>query len=277
MDHVLSMMDRKISDMTEKQFASSNIELLANTFVKGVGQKVHTNTHIVYVCILWSTLVGSFPEWHGLNRIPSLLRRHFSPSLPLSPSALQEVRIQRKGSKEVESIPCALVVWATGIKPRDFANKVGLPPSHCLNTERSACRRPASLLADYCQSVCMSHADPIPTLSHLCPLATHSPIYPLLHLPLPQVRKSIGLDAQNNFRGILTDGFMSVKGVEHGSMFAIGDCATIEQVPCLPSFITMTYAHHYDMCSSRGYTPYIARRMFKQYALRHNSTQRTAP
>lgn len=40
MDHVLSMMDRKISDMTEKQFQRENIELLANTFVKGVGQKV---------------------------------------------------------------------------------------------------------------------------------------------------------------------------------------------------------------------------------------------
>lgn len=51
MDHVLSMMDRKISDMTEKQFASSNIELLANTFVKGVGQKVRTHAHTyIYAC-----------------------------------------------------------------------------------------------------------------------------------------------------------------------------------------------------------------------------------
>lgn len=49
-----------------------------------------------------------------------------------------------------------------------------------------------------------------------------------------QIRKTIGLDVQNNFRGILTDGFLSVKGVEHGTFFALGDCATIEQVLSRP-------------------------------------------
>lgn len=73
------------------------------------------------------------------------------------------------------------------------------------------------------------------------------------------MRKSIGLDAQNNFRGILTDGFMSVKGVEHGSMFAIGDCATIEQVRLLPWCIKLSYAipntpHHYDLAIHSIYT-----------------------
>lgn len=67
-----------------------------------------------------------------VSRLSSAATSHLPFLCP--PCALQEVRIQRKGSKEVESIPCALVVWATGIKPRDFANKVGLPPLHCLYT-----------------------------------------------------------------------------------------------------------------------------------------------
>lgn len=36
----------------------------------------------------------------------------------------KEIVIQRKGSKTLESIPCSLVVWATGIKCRPIVNKL---------------------------------------------------------------------------------------------------------------------------------------------------------
>lgn len=80
-----------------------------------------------------------------------------------------------------------------------------------------------------------------------------------------QVRKSIGLDVQNNFRGILTDGFMSVKGVEHGSMFAIGDCATIEQVASLPFFITIIDGRFRSFINH--HLRHTHRHRYKQYAL----------
>lgn len=115
LDHVLSMMDKQISDYTEKHFHRENIEVLINTFVKEIKQR--------------------------------------------------EVVIQFKGSTELESIPCAVVVWATGIKPRAFTNRV---------------------------------------------------------------RERIGLNVQSNRMGLLTDRYLRVKGVADGSIFAIGDCATIE-------------------------------------------------
>lgn len=77
-----------------------------------------------------------------------------------------EVIVQKKGSDKTESIPCSVVVWATGIKARPLTNKI---------------------------------------------------------------RQTIGLDIQSNRMGILTDQYLRVKGVEDGSIFAIGDCATVEQ------------------------------------------------
>lgn len=76
-----------------------------------------------------------------------------------------EVVIQAKGSTELKSIPCSVVVWATGIKPRPLTNRI---------------------------------------------------------------REIIGLNIQSNRMGILTDRYLRVKGVNDGSIFAIGDCATIE-------------------------------------------------
>ena len=116
LDHVLSMMDKQISDYTERHFRRENIEVLMNTFVKAVKQR--------------------------------------------------EVVIQFKGSDELHSIPCAVIVWATGIKPRALTNRI---------------------------------------------------------------REAIGLNVQTNRMGLLTDRYLRVKGVADKSIFAIGDCATIEQ------------------------------------------------
>jgi len=78
----------------------------------------------------------------------------------------REVVIQFKGSDELKSIPCSMVVWATGIKARGLTNRI---------------------------------------------------------------RELIGLNIQSNRMGILTDQYLRAKGVQDGSIFAIGDCATIEQ------------------------------------------------
>jgi NADH dehydrogenase len=43
-----------------------------------------------------------------------------------------------------------------------------------------------------------------------------------------QIREIIGLNIQSNRMGILTDRYLRAKGVSDGSIFAIGDCATIE-------------------------------------------------
>jgi NADH dehydrogenase len=78
----------------------------------------------------------------------------------------REVVIQLKGSNELKSIPCSVIVWATGIKARPLTNKI---------------------------------------------------------------REIIGLDIQSNRMGLLTDPYLRVKGVSDGSIFALGDCATIQQ------------------------------------------------
>lgn len=78
----------------------------------------------------------------------------------------REVVIQLKGSTEMKSIPCSLIVWATGIKARPLTNKI---------------------------------------------------------------REMIGLNIQTNRMGLLTDPYLRVKGIDDGSIFALGDCATIEQ------------------------------------------------
>ena len=44
-----------------------------------------------------------------------------------------------------------------------------------------------------------------------------------------QIRQVIGLDIQSNQMGLLTDQYLRVKGLNDGSIFAIGDCATMEQ------------------------------------------------
>ena len=44
-----------------------------------------------------------------------------------------------------------------------------------------------------------------------------------------KIREIIGLNIQTNRMGVLTDPYLRVKGVEDGSIFALGDCATIEQ------------------------------------------------
>jgi NADH dehydrogenase len=76
------------------------------------------------------------------------------------------VVVQSKGSNELQSIPCSVAIWATGIKARPLTN---------------------------------------------------------------QIRETIGLDIQSNRMGILTDQYFRVKGIHDGSVFALGDCATIEQ------------------------------------------------
>jgi NADH dehydrogenase len=76
------------------------------------------------------------------------------------------VIVQSKGSNELQSIPCSIAIWATGIKARPLTN---------------------------------------------------------------QIRETIGLDIQSNRMGILTDQYLRVKGIHDGSVFALGDCATIEQ------------------------------------------------
>jgi NADH dehydrogenase len=76
------------------------------------------------------------------------------------------VVVQSKGSNELQSIPCSIAIWATGIKARPLTN---------------------------------------------------------------QIRETIGLDIQSNRMGILTDQYFRVKGIHDGSVFALGDCATIEQ------------------------------------------------
>jgi NADH dehydrogenase len=76
------------------------------------------------------------------------------------------VIVQSKGSNELQSIPCSIAIWATGIKARPLTN---------------------------------------------------------------QIRETIGLDIQSNRMGILTDQYFRVKGIHDGSVFALGDCATIEQ------------------------------------------------
>ena len=76
----------------------------------------------------------------------------------------REIVVQRKGSKTVETVPCSLVVWATGIKCRPIVNKL---------------------------------------------------------------REAIGLKTQNNFRALITDEFLEVKGAK--DVYSLGDCATIEQ------------------------------------------------
>jgi len=78
----------------------------------------------------------------------------------------REVIVQLKGSTEFKSIPCSVVVWATGIKARPLTNKL---------------------------------------------------------------RESIGLDIQSNRMGLLTDQYLRVKGINDGSIYALGDCATIQQ------------------------------------------------
>jgi NAD(P)H-nitrite reductase large subunit len=78
----------------------------------------------------------------------------------------REVIIQLKGSNDLQSLPCSVVVWATGIKARPLTNKI---------------------------------------------------------------REIIGLNIQNNRMGLLTDQYLRVKGINDGSIFAIGDCATIQQ------------------------------------------------
>ena len=78
----------------------------------------------------------------------------------------KEVVIQLKGSTDLKSIPCSVVVWATGIKARPLTNRI---------------------------------------------------------------REIIGLDIQSNRMGLLTDKYLRVKGVDDGSIYALGDCATIQQ------------------------------------------------
>ena len=87
-----------------------------------------------------------------------------------------EVVIQFKGSNELKSLPCSMVVWATGIKPRGITNRI---------------------------------------------------------------REVIGLNLQSNRMGILTDRYLRAKGVQDGSIFAIGDCATIEQVKLVDRIQTL--------------------------------------
>lgn len=76
----------------------------------------------------------------------------------------QSITVKKRDSPAPEEIPCAMVVWLTGIKPRP-------------------------LILNFIES--------------------------------------IGSNFQNNRRALVTDPFMKVKGVE--DVFAMGDCATIEQ------------------------------------------------
>ncbi|CAF1214516.1 unnamed protein product [Adineta steineri] len=44
-----------------------------------------------------------------------------------------------------------------------------------------------------------------------------------------RIREIIGLNIQNNRMGLLTDHYLRVQGVNDGSVYALGDCATIQQ------------------------------------------------
>ena len=44
-----------------------------------------------------------------------------------------------------------------------------------------------------------------------------------------QIREKISLEIQSNRMGLLTDQYLRVKGIDDGSVFALGDCATIDQ------------------------------------------------
>jgi NADH dehydrogenase len=44
-----------------------------------------------------------------------------------------------------------------------------------------------------------------------------------------KIREIIGVNIQSNRMGLLTDPYLRVKGVSDGSIFALGDCATIQQ------------------------------------------------
>jgi NADH dehydrogenase len=48
------------------------------------------------------------------------------------------------------------------------------------------------------------------------------------------------LEAQKHSRALITDGYLRLKGIQDGSVYAIGDCATIEN-PKLS-------AHIMDIC-----------------------------
>ena len=78
----------------------------------------------------------------------------------------REVVTQKKGTDELNSVPCSVVIWATGIRAR--------------------------------------------------PLTT-------------RLREIIGPKSQSNRMGLITDQHLRVKGVEDGSIYALGDCGTIEQ------------------------------------------------
>ena len=47
---------------------------------------------------------------------------------------------------------------------------------------------------------------------------------------IEKLREIIGVNIQTNRMGLLTDKYLRVKGVDNNSMFALGDCATIQQL-----------------------------------------------
>ncbi|KAA8496574.1 External alternative NAD(P)H-ubiquinone oxidoreductase B1, mitochondrial [Porphyridium purpureum] len=84
---VLTMYDKSIAEYTMKHFSREHIDVMANTFVKGV--------------------------------------------------TAQSVKIQKKG-EDISEIPCALVVWATGIKPRPLVDDLRKAIGEAVQSNRRA-------------------------------------------------------------------------------------------------------------------------------------------
>ncbi|CAF1199040.1 unnamed protein product, partial [Didymodactylos carnosus] len=78
----------------------------------------------------------------------------------------REVIVQHKGSNDLLSIPCSIILWATGIQS-------------------------------------------IPLINNL--------------------RETIDVNIQTNRTGLITDTYLRVKGIADHSIYAVGDCATVEQ------------------------------------------------
>ena len=116
---------------------------------------------LIYICLFFQDKkISDYTERHFRRENIEVLMNTFVKEVKQ-----REVVVQYKGSTELKSIPCSMVVWATGIKARPLTNRI---------------------------------------------------------------REIIGLNIQSNRMGLLTDRYLRVKGVDDGSIFAIGDCATIQ-------------------------------------------------
>lgn len=72
---------------------------------------------------------------------------------------------------------------------------------------------------------------------HLPLVVTHSPLPPragiAMHPLIKQLQERLPEGSQGHFRSIVTDEFLRVRGAPGGTIFALGDAATIEQQKAL--------------------------------------------